>query len=59
MQRRQSLFLKDKKTLFQKHDGHLFGKKFCVHVIETEKLNKKTMEVFKKVLICQVVENPF
>ena len=35
--------LKDKVTLLQKHDNHLFEKKFRAHLTEKEKSKKKTL----------------
>ena len=40
--------LKDKATLFQKHDGNLFEKKFYTHIIEIESQRKKLWKCSKK-----------
>ena len=39
--------LKEKTTLLQEDEGHLFGKKFRSHIIEIERSKKKSLEVFK------------
>ena len=39
--------LKEKTALFREEEGHLFGKKFISHIIEIERLKKKSLEFFK------------
>ena len=38
--------LKEKASLLQKHDEHLFGKKFRNHIADTIKSKKQTNEIF-------------
>ena len=39
--------LKKKTVLLQEEEGHLFGKKFCSHIIEIERSKEKSPEFFK------------
>ena len=39
--------LKEKTALLQEEEGHLFGKKFCSHIIEIERSKEKSPESFK------------
>ena len=45
--RKAKTLLKEKTALLQEDEGHLFGKKFRSHIIETERSKKKSLEVFK------------
>ena len=39
--------LKEKAALLEEDEDHLFGKKFCLHIIEIERSKKTSLEVFK------------
>ena len=45
--RKAKTLLKEKTALLPEDEGHLFGKKFRSHIIETERSKKKSLEVFK------------
>ena len=45
--RKAKTLLKEKTALLQKDEGHLFGKKIRLHIIEIERSKKKSLEVFK------------
>ena len=45
--RKAKTLLKEKTALLQEDEGHLFGEKFCLHLIEIEQSKKKSLEVSK------------
>ena len=45
--RKAKTLLKEKTALLQENEGHLFGKKSCSHIIEIERSNKNSQDVFK------------
>ena len=45
--RKAKTLLNEKTALLQEDEGHLFGEKFCLHLIEIERSKKKSLEVSK------------
>ena len=55
--RKAKTLLKENTALLQEDEGHLFGKKFRLHIIEIKRSKKKSLEVLWvimiKILPCQ------